>query len=102
MGGLTGIFLGWGIGPSLVAPLDQDGSDNPQIDVQQLKAATFQAQTSSESSSESGRLRRKDDPLAGIRQASILATFVAALVGIVATTVAQRVGHIPTPRGLGL
>ena len=47
-------------------------------------------------------MARINTPLDGIRRVSISAAFLAGLIGVVATTVVDRVGHVPMPRGLGL
>ena len=101
VGGLTGLFLGWGIGPTLVAvPADSGDANSPKA--MQSKAAQKVSSSRDEAADPSVRLRRKSDPMSGIRQVSISASLLAGLAGIVATTVAQRVGHIPVPHGLGL
>ncbi|DBA72724.1 TPA: hypothetical protein ACH3X2_010122 [Trebouxia sp. C0005] len=106
IGGLTGMFLGWGIGPTLVEPTEQELQDQDNSKNQKAKIVTIQSQTFgdalSSSSGKPGKLRRKVEPLGGIRQVSISASLLAGLVGIVVTTVAQRVGHVPVARGLGL
>lgn len=106
VGGLVGIFLGWGIGPTLVEPTEQEIRDQDNSKTQKAKIVTIQSQSFgdalSSSSEKPGKLRRKVEPLGGIRQVSISASLLAGLVGIVVTTVAQRVGHVPVARGLGL
>ena len=106
VGGLIGIFLGWGIGPTLVEPTEQEIRDQDNSKTQKAKIVTIQSQSFgdalSTSSEKPGKLRRKVEPLGGIRQVSISASLLAGLVGIVVTTVAQRVGHVPVARGLGL
>lgn len=106
VGGLIGIFLGWGIGPTLVEPTEQEIRDQDNSKNQKAKIVTIQSQSFgdalSNSSEKPGKLRRKVEPLGGIRQVSISASLLAGLVGIVVTTVAQRVGHVPVARGLGL
>ncbi len=106
VGGLVGIFLGWGIGPTLVEPTEQEIRDQDNSKKQKAKIVTIQSRSFgdalSSSSEKPGKLRRKVEPLGGIRQVSISASLLAGLVGIVVTTVAQRVGHVPVARGLGL
>ncbi|DBB13759.1 TPA: hypothetical protein ACH3X3_000767 [Trebouxia sp. C0006] len=106
VGGLVGIFLGWGTGPTLVEPTKQEIRDQDNSKTQKAKIVTIQSQSFgdalSSSSEKPGNLRRKVEPLGGIRQVSISASLLAGLVGIVVTTVAQRVGHVPVARGLGL
>lgn len=106
VGGLVGIFLGWGIGPTLVEPTEQEIRDQDNSKTQKAKIVTIQSQSFgdalSSSSEKPGKLRRKVEPLGGIRQVSLSASLLAGLVGIVVTTVAQRVGHVPVARGLGL
>ena len=100
MGGLTGLFLGWGIGPTLAASVDGTGVDQIKTASKTVHEVTNRG--SSDLRESAGKYTRKVDPFAGIRQVSISSTLLAGFVGIVATTVAQRVGHIPPPRGLGL
>jgi len=106
VGGLVGIFLGWGIGPTLVEPTEQEIRDQDNSKNQKAKIVTIQSQSFGDalsgSSEKPGKLRRKVEPLGGIRQVSVSASLLAGLVGIVVTTVAQRVGHVPVARGLGL
>ena len=101
VGGLTGIFLGWGIGPTLIAsPEAAQESNNTNLAQQNpWQRANL---SRDEAAEQKIKLERKADPLDGIRHVSISATLMAGLVGIVVTTVAQRVGHIPAPHGLGL
>ena len=103
---MIGLFLGWGIGPTLVASPDQESKKLNSKSSKAIGASSFEAQGlvkyASDSGEPVGKFKRQIDPVSGIRQASISATLLAGLLGIVATTVAQRVGHVPLPRGLGL
>lgn len=101
VGGLTGIFLGWGIGPTLIASPEAAQESNSTNLAQQnpWQRASLSRDDTAE---QKVKLERKADPLDGIRHVSISASLMAGLVGIVGTTVAQRVGHIPAPHGLGL
>lgn len=106
VGGLTGILLGWGIGPTLLPLSEQEDAsdtDKPKQNTP-LPYVTMQMQTLQ--STESGKARkpmqRRIYPMDGIRRVSISAAFLAVLISIVASTVIDRVGHLPLPKGLGL
>jgi len=81
VGGLIGIFLGWGIGPTLVEPTEQESRDQDDSKDQKAKIVTVQSQSFgdalSSSSEKPGKLRRKVEPLGGIRQVSISASLLA-------------------------
>lgn len=106
VGGLSGIFLGWGIGPTLQptpeakAPQDAKQSQNrmpPSSTAMQMQDASR-----NEPEMVPNNMSRINTPLDGIRRVSISAAFLAGLIGIVAATVVDRVGHVPLPKGLGL
>lgn len=108
MGGLTGILLGWQIGPTLLPAAKQGGSSEGDKQSQQStpQPSTAMQMQSTSSSSEAElapkSMRRRSSPLDGIRRVSISAVFLAGLISIVAATVIDRVGHLPMPKGLGL
>lgn len=107
VGGLSGIFLGWGIGPTLQTTAEpQAPSDAAKQSQKRIppSSAAMQMQGGERNEPEivPNDMSRINTPLDGIRRVSISAAFLAGLVGIVASTVVDRVGHVPMPKGLGL
>ena len=108
IGGLSGIFLGWGVGPTLQPVADQEASSSSsdkQSEGQRLppsKAMQMQGAASAEPDIVPKDMARINSPVDGIRRVSISAAFLAGLISIVASTVHDRVGHLPMPKGLGL
>ena len=106
MGGLTGILLGWAIGPTLLPAPEQEGSSDTNKPKQDTLLPSSAMQMQNLKPAESGMprkpMQRRIDPMDGIRRVSISTAFLAVLISIVASTVIDRVGHLPTPKGLGL
>ena len=108
IGGLSGIFLGWGVGPTLQPIAEQEASssnsDKQSEDQRPPSSTTMQMQgaASAEPDIVPKDMARINNPVDGIRRVSISAAFLAGLIGIVASTVHDRVGHLPMPKGLGL
>lgn len=65
-------------------------------------ATHMQGSASAEPDIVPSNMARINSPVDGIRRVSISAAFLAGLIGIVASTVHDRVGHLPMPKGLGL
>ena len=105
IGGLSGIFLGWGVGPTLQRVAQQEASSDKQSESRAQPPSTamqVQGAASPEPDMVPKNMARLNSPIDGIRRVSISAAFMAGLIGIVASTVHDRVGHLPMPKGLGL
>ena len=104
VGGLAGIFLGWGIGPTLQPVADPEASSNANKESQISTPPPFAAMSAAPTEPEivPNNMARINNPVDGIRRLSISAAFLAGLIGVVASTVHDRVGHLPMPKGLGL
>lgn len=106
IGGLSGIFLGWGVGPTLQRVAEQEASSSKSDKQSEARAPSTAMQIQGAASAEPdmvpNNMARISSPVDGIRRVTISAAFMAGLIGVVASTVHDRVGHLPMPKGLGL